>query len=196
MKPRPRSLARACGLIATAGVLAFGVSACGEDTAGASDAPATTATTATTAPAAPVPAPSGEVILTLTGKVGLPNAGRTVRLDMAGIEAFGAETVELYEPFQKTRMSFRAVPLARVLDAAGVPGGAATLHAVALNDYRVDIPVDVARGDGVLLATADGDGSAIPGEDGGPIRIVFADGAPGADNDDYWIWSLARLDVR
>lgn len=145
--------------------------------------------------APPLPAPTGPVVLEVGGSVALPNAGRRVRMDMAALEGLGTRDITLYEPFKKRDMTFRAVPLARVLDAAGVPSGG-TLHTVALNDYSVDIPMAVARGAGTYVATRDAAGHAIPVAAGGPIRIVFLDGATGADVENYWNWSLATAVAR
>ena len=49
---------------------------------------------------------------------------------------------------------------------------------------------------GIMLATAAGDGSEIPIESGGPIRIIFMDGVKAGANADQWIWSTKIIDVR
>jgi hypothetical protein len=41
-----------------------------------------------------------------------------------------------------------------------------------------------------------GDGGAIPIAEGGPIRIVFADGVASGANANQWIWSVTTIDVR
>jgi hypothetical protein len=96
----------------------------------------------------------------------------------------------------KQRMSFQGVWLADVLAAAGVDGGATGLHLTALDNYQVDLPIADVRAGGVLLATRNGDGGATPIAEGGPIRIVFADGAEAGANANQWIWSLTTMDVR
>jgi hypothetical protein len=143
--------------------------------------------------------PSGAPVAYVT----LPDAGTEPVLRVgratfseADLSRLGVRRVALYEPFQKRRMGFDAVPLRAVLDAAGAKSPTAVLHAVALNDYVVDLPARVARGDGVYLALRDGNGRRIATEDGGPLRVVFADDAEGAAIDNYWIWSLATVDVR
>jgi hypothetical protein len=119
-----------------------------------------------------------------------------VEISTSTLRGLAREQVTLYEPFQKRRVTFQAVPLRAVLARVGVPAGAKTVHAVALNDYVVDIPLKIAQGKGVYLAVRNGDGSAIPVEDGGPNRIVFAAGAKGADVENYWIWSLSTVTFR
>jgi hypothetical protein len=147
-------------------------------------------------PAVAVPDAGSHALLTLGGRIGNRNAGRQLRLDARSLATLGVRTVELYEPFEKRRMRFQAVPLRNLLALAGVSGDAQALHAVALNDYVVDLPLDVAESGGTYLALRNGDGSAIDVEDGGPIRIVFADRAKGAGSTNYWIWSLATVTAR
>ena len=120
-----------------------------------------------------------------------------VPVDAALLRGLPRKEISLHEPFELRRMTFQVVALRDVLARAGVTGGAAkAVHAVALNDYVIDIPLAVATADGAYLAVGNGDGSAIPVDSGGPTRIVFADGATGADVENYWIWSLATVTAR
>ena len=93
-------------------------------------------------------------------------------------------------------MRFQSVPLRNLLTLAGVSADATILHSVALNDYVVDLPAEIAASSGTYLALRNDDGSAISLEDGGPIRVVFTDNAKGASSENYWIWSLATVTVR
>jgi hypothetical protein len=190
----PRITRPLAAALAVAGALAV-TAGCASDGGGGAVTSATSGDATTAAARTPLPAPTGPVVLEVGGSVALPNAGRRVRMDMAALEGLGTREITLYEPFRKRDMTFRAVPLARVLDAAGVPSGG-TLHTVALNDYSVDIPMSVARGQGTYVATRDAAGEAIPVAAGGPIRIVFLDGATGADVENYWNWSLATAVAR
>ena len=129
--------------------------------------------------------------LQLAGKV-----ERRVRLSDETLAGLAREEITLYEPFEKRDVRFRAVPLRDVIALAGTAAGATTVHAVALNDYVVDIPLDVATADGVYLAVRDGSGGKLAVESGGPYRVVFTEGAKGADVENYWIWSLERVTVK
>lgn len=164
-------------------VLAGSVAGCG-----ASAAPAPKLVSAATRPVA-----DGGPKATL--KLG-GNVERPLRLSEKTLSQLATRRVSLYEPFEQRRMTFRVVPLRDVLALAGVQTGAKTLHAVALNDYVVDLPLDVAAADGTYVAVSGSDGSAIPVESGGPIRIVFADDTKGGEVDNYWIWSLAQVTVQ
>jgi hypothetical protein len=155
-----------------------------------------TVSAATLVPGQPVPVPTGDQILRLSGRIGTTNTEGVLTLDLATLERLGLVSFELYEPFQKRRMGFQGVALGKLLDLAAADTAAQDLHLVALDDYAVDLKLATARTAGVMLATRASDGSLLPVEDGGPVRIVFLDGTPGAEKDGDWIWSLATVEVR
>lgn len=156
----------------------------------------TTVSPATLGAGQPVPAPAGEQVLRLQGRIGTTNVDGGLALDLATLERLGLVSFEVYEPFQKRRMGFQGIALAKVLDLARLDPAVPKLHMVALDDYTVDLTVADARREGVMLATRAGDGSPLRVEDGGPIRIVFLDGTPGGGDEGNWIWSLARLEAQ
>jgi hypothetical protein len=155
-----------------------------------------TLSAATLNPGQPVPAPAGEPVLRVSGRIGTTNTEGALALDLATVERLGLVSFKLYEPFQKRRMGFQGVPFGRVLELSAPQPGTQDVHMVALDDYTADLKLAAARNEGVMLATRSGDGSLLPVDDGGPIRIVFLDGTPGGDKDESWIWSLATLEVR
>jgi hypothetical protein len=155
-----------------------------------------TVSAATLTAGEPVPAPTSDPVLRLTGRIGTTNTEGALALDVTSVERLGLVSFELYEPYQKRRMGFQGVPLGKVVDLAGAEAGAQEIHMVALDDYTADMKLTEARTEGVMLATRSADGSALPLEDGGPTRILFLDGTPGAKNDSQWVWSLATVEVR
>ena len=106
---------------------------------GGSERTHTEASPAAAAAAAAVPDGGADAILKLSGRIGIHNAGRQLRLTERSLAGLGLRTVELYEPFQKRRMRFQSVPLRNLLTLAGVSADATILHSVALNDYVVDL---------------------------------------------------------
>jgi hypothetical protein len=181
--------------------------ACGTDSATSSPAPASPPVVAptpapavlappTVAPGDTLPAPKGETVLTLTGKIGSKNAAETLRLDPALLDEFGLVRVSVWEPWIKQDMQFQGVWLADVLKVAQTDGSAKTLHLTALDDYQIDLSIADVMAGGIMLATKTGDGAAIPIEDGGPTRIVFVSGNLSGTSADQWIWSLSTIDVR
>lgn len=145
-------------------------------------------------PADPLPIPSELVVLTARGDLTNPNVGVEVQADIAGLESLGLVTVTLFEPFVSESVEFSGVPLNDVLAAIGVED-AAPLTWTALDDYQVHFTLGEVAPENALLATRQ-EGEPIAIEDGGPIRIVFADdsGPIGGDSNE-WIWSLSVLDV-
>ena len=134
-----------------------------------------------------VPAPTGVAVLT----VGDGLSGGVV-FDLATLERAGMVAGELFEPFEKKRVTFTGVELKHVLAVAGVPAGT-DLHLVALDEYAVDLTAADVEAGGILLATSV-DGKPIPIANGGPIRVVFLDDVELGKTTDLWIWSLARIE--
>jgi hypothetical protein len=151
---------------------------------------------ATLRPGERLPAPAGEAVLTLTGRLSAANHGRPVPLDLASVARLRQVEVHVYEPWVKQNLDFRGVWLQDLLNAAGLAAGATTLRITALDDYSVSLSLADVRAGGILLATGTGTGSHIPVADGGPTRIVFLKGLPAGANADQWIWSLKTIDVR
>lgn len=141
-----------------------------------------------------VPAPSGDVVLTAQGAVGQPNVGDEVQADIAGIESLGTTTVTVFEPFVSQHVEFTGVHLDTVLAAIGVDFEI-PITWTALDDYQVHYTRTELIGEGAFLATRQ-NGTPIPIEEGGPIRVVFTDdsGPIGRDTN-QWIWSLVRLEA-
>lgn len=131
----------------------------------------------------------GEPLLQLVGA-----DGTSVDLSREHLDAMRTVSAELYEPFVRERVTFTGVPLSDLFAMLGDLDPEGTVHAVALNEYSVEIPVSVTREDGAFLATLE-DGEPIAVEDGGPTRVVFTDDHPDTANETLWIWSLASLDV-
>ena len=97
----------------------------------------------TPAPRAPdgrLPAPAGEPVLTITGRIERTNVERTVRLDEDGLDSLGRVRVELYEPWVKQRMSFQGVWLADVLAATDVADAATGVHHFSRPLPAADVP--------------------------------------------------------
>lgn len=141
----------------------------------------------------PLPAPTGEVVLTIRGAA-QPNVGDEVQLDLAGIESLGTTTVTLFEPFVNRELEVTGVRVDQLLAAAGVdPDDELTWSA--LDDYQVHFTRGEVRAEDAILATRL-DGSLIDVVDGGPVRVMFTDpeGTLGRDTN-QWIWSLYLIEV-
>ncbi|WP_165774142.1 molybdopterin-dependent oxidoreductase [Mycolicibacterium sphagni] len=134
------------------------------------------------------PPPPGQPVLTVSGG----NTPLALTLDQ--LNELGRTTVALDEPFVKRRETYSGVPLAVVLGKAGIPDSA-TVDTVGLDDYHYVSAAKPMIESRALIATQR-DGTPIPYDQGGPIRIVFPDGTPLSSVLDAWNWSLAAIKVK
>ncbi len=133
------------------------------------------------------PAP-GESVLTVTG----PTGEKTYSLEQ--IAALGPQTVTINEPFVNKKQTFTAVPMEALLAPSGLTGSQ-MIDTTAINEYVYSNTAESFVSGGALLAY-ELDGKPIPYDQGGPVRIIFADDAPGASNLDAWNWSLSSISAQ
>lgn len=133
------------------------------------------------------PAP-GESVLTVTGAAG----EKTYSVEQ--IAALGPQTVTINEPFVNKKQTFTAVPLEALLAPSGLTGSQ-MIDTTAINEYVYSNTAESFVSGGALLAY-ELDGKPIPYDQGGPVRIIFADDAPGASNLDAWNWSLSSISAQ
>jgi hypothetical protein len=145
-----------------------------------------------------IPAPSGDVILTVTGKIGAANAGDAIEMDLATIESAGLVDYSMTDPFEGDKVVFRGPLMANLLDLWGVPQDATTLHVVALNDYVVDVPIVDLRKYPVIFAVQQ-DGEYMPVESRGPAMLVYPYEDFEFDKNiynNYWAWQIKTIEVQ
>ena len=133
------------------------------------------------------PAAPDEPVLTVQG------GSTPLSLTLEQLNALGDVAVTIDEPFVKQRQTFRGVPLAAVLAEAGIPE-TATIDTVAINDYHFSSAVAPMLKSQALIAT-ERDGTPIPYDQGGPIRLVYPDGSALSRVLDAWNWSLTTITV-
>ena len=131
------------------------------------------ATFALALPAGPLWAlatPTGPVVLTVIGRVRLPNAGNTAQFDMKMLEQLPQRSFVTRTPWYAMPRKFSGPLLRDVLSTCGAQGS--NVRATALNDYRVDLPFEDAQRFDVLLALLlDDKPMAI--RDKGPLVIIY-----------------------
>lgn len=148
-------------------------------------------------PARALPPPTGEPMLTVTGAIDRPNDGDQAVFDQALLESLGVATIQTTTSWTDGVVEFTGPTVASVLDAAGATGK--VLHAVAVNDYAVDLDADELRRYGAILAMRQ-DGRQLSLRDKGPLWVVLPrDRFPelmDEANNAKWIWQLRAIDVR
>lgn len=141
-------------------------------------------------------APTGDVILTVSGSIDTTNVGDTAAFDLEMLEALDATIIETTTIWTEGKQVFQGVALDVLMERMGVEGG--TLKATAINDYTVEIPVsDAVSGGPILAYFLNGDKMSI--RDKGPLWVIY----PFDSKADYRseviysrsIWQLDRIEV-
>jgi hypothetical protein len=114
--------------------------------------------------------PTGPVVLTIEGAISQPNNGSQAQFDMAMLEKLPQHSFSTQTPWYPSAVSFTGPLLRDVLAAVGAKGTSIT--AVALNDYKTEIPVDDAARHDVIIARLMND-RPMRVREKGPLFIVY-----------------------
>ena len=141
-------------------------------------------------------APTGEVVLTISGAIAITNVGETARFDRAMLEDLGAVTIRTETIWTEGEQSFTGVPLSRLMDRVAATGD--SMNATAVNDYAVSIPREDWVEDGPIVAYLNnGEPMSLRGK--GPLWIVYPyDTHPEYQSEVIYsrsIWQLDRIVV-
>ncbi|WP_435169928.1 molybdopterin-dependent oxidoreductase [Falsirhodobacter sp. 1013] len=150
-----------------------------------------------TAGACELSAPTGDVILTVSGRIEHTNVGNTAQFDRGMLEALGLVDVTTSTPWREGVMTFSGVPFEELLREVGAYGE--TITTVALDSYQSDIPVSDTRDRSVILALKL-NGVDMEVRDKGPIFIIYPyDSWPGYQSQTYYsrsTWQLTRIIIK
>jgi hypothetical protein len=144
-----------------------------------------------------LPAPTGELVLTVDGSIANTTDGSAALFDLAALEALGLSTVETSTPWTDGVVRYEGVLARDLMRHVGASG--TKVVATALNDYLAEIPLsDFADYDVILALKADG--KYLPIRDKGPIFILYPLDSDAAllNNTIYsrCVWQLAKLTVQ
>ena len=143
-----------------------------------------------------LPAPEGEIILTIAGQIAQTNLDASAVFDEAMLANLPSAVLETTTVVTDGLRQFDGFLMRDLLTLVGAEGE--TVTATALNDYVIDIPVEDFERFDVLVATHM-DGQRLLSRDMGPLWIVYPRDAHAELQDiryDYrWVWQLVRLDV-
>lgn len=144
-----------------------------------------------------IPAPKEEPILTVSGKIGTANDEQTIIMDIPTIESVGLVEYTVTDPFEKEEHTFTGVLMKDLLELWQVPPEASVLDILALNDFQVDVPIELVRNYPVIFALQQ-DGEYMTPDYRGPAMLVlpydhykFDLGA-----DAYWAWQIKSITVK
>jgi len=114
--------------------------------------------------------PLGEVVLSISGQIRRTNADARADFDLQMLAALPQTQLVTHTPWHQGSQTFTGPLLRDVLAEVGATGQ--RLVAVALNDYRCEIPVEDAVNFDVVLARLH-NGEAMRVRDKGPLFIVY-----------------------
>ena len=141
-------------------------------------------------------APTGAVVLTISGALSLPNRDGRAEFDMPMLERLPQRSIQAETPWYSAARNFSGPLLRDVLAAAGAKGK--TLRLVALNDYRVEMPFDDAQRYDVVLARQL-DRKPMSVREKGPLFVMYPfDSQPQLRNAVYFsrcIWQLRSIEL-
>ncbi|MGR3464398.1 molybdopterin-dependent oxidoreductase [Limimaricola sp.] len=130
-------------------------------------------------------------------EISSPETGVT-QLDLAALDAMPQESFVTGTIWTDGDAQFSGVPLAALLDRMGVDPEAGTVELVALNDYRIEIPIDEIDDTAPIVATRV-NGAVMPVREKGPYWVVYPyDLAPRYRTETTFarsIWQLAQVNV-
>lgn len=143
-----------------------------------------------------LPAPEGEIILTIAGQIAQTNLDASAVFDEAMLAKLPSVVLETTTVVTDGLRQFDGFLMRDLLTLVGAEGE--TVTATALNDYVIDIPVEDFERYDVLVATHM-DGERLLARDMGPLWIVYPrDDHPELQDIRYdyrWVWQLVRLDI-
>ena len=133
----------------------------------------------------------------MTGKIAVTNGDDKAAFDLAMLEAVGITKTKTSTAWTEGQPQFEGVMLKALLDRLGASGE--TVTAVALNDYKVEIPLaDFTKFPVILAYRMNGELLRI--RDKGPLWIIYPqDDFPALKNKETqskWVWQVKELRVR
>ncbi|AUH50940.1 hypothetical protein CXB49_09005 [Chromobacterium sp. ATCC 53434] len=140
--------------------------------------------------------PAGKVVLVISGQISNKNRDNEAVFDMAMLSRLPQHTVVTHTPWMPGVSRFSGPYLRDVLNLVGAKGQ--TLKAVALNDYKTDIPIEDATRFDLVLARLLND-KPMSVRDKGPLFIIYPfDSQPELRTEIYYnrsAWQLKSLQV-
>ena len=154
-------------------------------------------TPASISPGDVIPAPTNEVVLTLSGQISGANVGGALVFDIDTLEKLRLVKYDVDDPWLQEKVTYSGVLLSDLLEVAGAPDTVTEVMAFALDGYAAPIPVSEIESWPVLLATQS-NGAHMTIETSGPTRIIFPydvhNDVTAARN--MSVWNLESLEVR
>ncbi len=142
-----------------------------------------------------LPAPSGRVLLTVSGKIELTNVKMTAELDYKQLKSPPVHIAKTYTDWTEGEVIFEGFLLRDLIKYLKATGD--SIHASALNDYQIEIPFSDANNYPVLIAYKK-NGVDLTVRTKGPLWVIYPSDTPGEmrEHNGKMIWQLVKLEFR
>lgn len=140
------------------------------------------------------PSPTGEVLLTVKGNIGVTNVGDEYQFDLDMLKKEGKD-LKTNDPWLESEFTYTGLPLSRLVEMVKPGDGATTLKVIASDDYTVEVNIADCKGTDILLAYA-ADGADLMPDLGGPLKLVFADSLSDTYPPESWGWMIVEVTVQ
>ncbi|MBE0488921.1 MAG: molybdopterin-dependent oxidoreductase [Halomonas sp.] len=117
-----------------------------------------------------LPAPSGEVLLTISGNIDFPNVDDQARFDREMLMAIAPTEIHTRTPWHSDAGRYEGPLFREVLAAAGVRSDRVLVRA--LNDYEAEIPLAQLHDYDVILAMSR-NGAPVQIREFGPLFVLY-----------------------
>jgi len=150
---------------------------------------------ATPLPAAgPLPAPTGDVILKVTGNLTRPNVGEECHFDADQFDQYAIKQV-IDDPWMGDGLEYRGLTLNKVWELCGGSDEAGAIVLVAEDGMTVEIAAADLMEWPIMLAYQVG-GQDLIKDLGGPVKLVFPAEAGETYIDEQWMWWVAEVQIK
>lgn len=140
--------------------------------------------------------PTGPVILTVSGQVGITNGADVAEFDLEMMDALEQRVTLTETPWHEGQQEFTGPRLSDVMAAAGASGS--ELRIIAVNDYSATMPWADIEAAPVILATRH-NGAEMSVRQHGPLFVIYPfDEQPELRNEVYFsrsVWQVAAIEV-
>lgn len=147
--------------------------------------------------AQPLAKPKDRPLLEVTGKIKVTNDGEKATFDLALLESIGVVKTKTSTAWTEGTPQFEGIMLKTLLERLGASGDA--VIAVALNDYKVEIPIADFQRYPVILAYRM-NGELLKVREKGSLWIIYPqDDFPALKNKETqskWVWQVKELRVK
>lgn len=143
-----------------------------------------------------VPAPTGDVVLTLSGAIALRTEAGVFQFDLEMLKALPFVAYEVEDPWLGTQV-YGGVRLADLLAYVGIPADAKQVVIVASDAKEFPVAVKDALYYPILIAYTS-DGNPIKASKGGPLKLVYPYQIAGMEElyaPEQWSWYVIEIRV-